>query len=207
MDKYIFYTFLFILSISIGKANPLPTIDDTDWELERDQNNIKVYTRSVTGSDIKEFKAETKVKATVDELLAILLDFDDYTNWVADCVTSEKLDKDGDTYRYYVEFGAPWPVTNRDVVTEATVTREPDGTVLFRMKGIPDYIEEKEDCKRMTTLTGLWQFTPAEDGWVEIHHQVHAEPGGSVPAWLANSRVTDGPLTTIENLKKIVAGE
>ena len=32
-------------------------------------------------------------------------------------------------------------------------------------------------------------------------YEVHTEPGGSVPSWLANSFVVDAPLQTLQGLR------
>ena len=36
---------------------------------------------------------------------------------------------------------------------------------------------------------------------MEVTYEVHTEPGGSVPSWLANSFVVDAPLQTLRGLR------
>ena len=50
MKKILFITLALISFISFGQEK---------WELEKDSKGIKVYTRPVKGSDVKEFKAYT----------------------------------------------------------------------------------------------------------------------------------------------------
>ena len=57
---------------------------------------------------------------------------------------------------------------------------------------------------------GLSRFTvitPLKDGNVRIVQQMLIDPGGSLPAFIANMFVTDGPYYTFLNFKKLVALE
>ena len=37
-----------------------------------------------------------------------------------------------------------------------------------------------------------------------VEYQAHVEPGGSMPAWLANKFVVDAPFETIRDLRELV---
>ncbi|MGH8352275.1 MAG: START domain-containing protein, partial [Pseudomonas sp.] len=50
-------------------------------------------------------------------------------------------------------------------------------------------------------VEGLWKLVPMGGGEVEVTYQVHSEPGGSVPSWLANSFVVDAPYNTLAALR------
>jgi len=45
-------------------------------------------------------------------------------------------------------------------------------------------------------------MNPQPGGEVEVVYQVHTEPGGSVPSWLANKFVVEAPLNTLRNLRE-----
>ena len=44
---------------------------------------------------------------------------------------------------------------------------------------------------------------PKGDNLTEVTYQVHTEPGGSVPSWLANSFVVDAPFNTLSGLRTL----
>ena len=54
----------------------------------------------------------------------------------------------------------------------------------------------------MSKVEGFWSLTPRE-GEIEVIYEVHSEPGGSVPAWLANSFVVDAPFNTLQGLRQL----
>lgn len=173
------------------------------WELKKDEDGVTVSVRDVAGSKIKEFKAEMVVKTSVEQLLNRIKNVNDYLSWVSGCETTKIVETyDDNHFLYYLELGAPWPVSNRDVAIEGTVTHK-DWGVLFSMQQSEGKVPEKDNVKRMPKFKGFWKLEQQGDGTVKVTHQVHAEPGGSIPAWLANAKVTDGPLETLRNLKAI----
>jgi hypothetical protein len=49
-------------------------------------------------------------------------------------------------------------------------------------------------------VKGFWKLVPKGDA-TEVTYQVHTEPGGSVPSWLANKFVVEAPFNTLKHLK------
>ena len=45
-------------------------------------------------------------------------------------------------------------------------------------------------------------MTPEGEGRIRVVYELHAEPGGQVPAWLANSFVIDAPYNTLLLLRR-----
>ncbi|MBC7922591.1 MAG: START domain-containing protein [Ferruginibacter sp.] len=176
------------------------------WKLVKDKNGVKVYTRKVEGSALKEFKAVTTVAAPLNSLVALLKDFESYPAWVTDCKAARQLKLVSPTsYYYYAELNAPWPVENRDMVVHFQVQQDSaTKAVTCTMAAEPDYLPPQPGNVRIPKLKGTWQLTPQQDGTVEVLHRVHAESGGSIPAWLANSVMTDGPYRTLSNMRNVV---
>ena len=63
---------------------------------------------------------------------------------------------------------------------------------------------EQPRLVRVSKFEGFWQMRPVGEGQVEVIYQAHTEPGGSLPAWLANSFVVDVPLHTLLALRRLV---
>lgn len=195
--KAFFKTMVFFFLISNG------AFSQSDWKLEKNENQVQVYTRTVSGSKIKEFKAKTFLKANINKVEDLLLNFNKYVNWVDGCIQAKLIKKtDTNKFLYYLELSAPWPIKNREVVLEGTFSKSTNGTVFFEIKNTNTALKENNDHVRMPKFNAIWTISTKEDGVLEIVQQVHAEPGGSIPSWLANSKVTDGPLATFINLRK-----
>lgn len=176
------------------------------WELEKDEDGIRVYTREVSGSDFREYKGVTRVKATLTALVALATDAGACPTYVETCTEGKLLQKVSDTERYvYTYNDAPWPVADRDACVHNVITQDPyRKTVHIKMTAAPGKAEEKEDVVRIMELDAEWRFTPIDKNTTEVFYRVKTEPGGDLPAWLVNSVIVDQPFETLSKMKKII---
>jgi hypothetical protein len=196
--RLLFFLFLFLYLHSVGFSQ--------EWTLRKDQNDIKVYTREYYGSGFKEIKATLNVKSTLGGVVKLFSEIPSFTKWIYSCTTSYELKKVSPTEGYaYSIVESPWPISNRDLITHYTRTQDPKTrAVLITMQGVKDYIPEVKGLERVTSLIGMTIITPGKDGMIQITHQLHVEPGGYLPGWLANFFVTDGPLNSFLKLKELL---
>ena len=176
------------------------------WELQKNKNNIKIYTRSVKGSEIKEFKGTTKVKSNLSAFLGLLSDAKACPKWIHQCKSSKVLKTISQTERInYNITDLPFPVTDRDVVIHSKVSQDPKTKIVtVRLTGKKSYKKEVGGLVRVEKLSGYWRFKPLGNGFVQVTYQVHSEPGGSLPGWLINSGVVDMPYETLRKMKKLL---
>ena len=80
-----------LLSMLFVTAVAVPSFS-ADWTLENDKDGIKVYTRPIAGSNIKEFKGEAVINANFKKLNAIVDNVPNLENWMADTGTNVLLD-------------------------------------------------------------------------------------------------------------------
>jgi hypothetical protein len=185
----------------------MPVMADENWNLEFVKEGISVYTREVAGSPLKAFKAEGDVKASMEKVNNILSDNPNHVNWMPDCIVSIDLPSDSKEFLLsYSETKAP-VVSNRDVIVETkTVIEKNKITQDFRAVDRPDLVQEKKGKVRMKEMIGRWEFTPTADG-THVLFVVQANPGGSIPLWLANMVATDIPYRTLIGLRKMAEGK
>lgn len=173
------------------------------WKLEKDDEGIKIYTATIDGSDFRAFRASMTVTATLNQVVAMHVDPDTVSEWLYDCKKSEliKKVKENEYYIYYVS-DAPWPVQDRDYVLHSTITQNPDNHIVtINFDAVTDYMETSDECVRMAKVAGYWRFEPKSGGKVYIEYQVHADPNGAIPAWLANSAVVEQPFETMKTIR------
>lgn len=178
------------------------------WRQRKDENGIKVYTKAVDGSDFESFKAEMTVKTTVAEVVRLLKDVNSYDKIFPDLSESKIVKREGDTVQYqYTRTAAPWPVSDRDGIYKMTFhTDAKTGAVNTEAYAVPDMLPEKEDVVRIRKSRAYWRITPKANGMVHIEYEVHADPGGSIPSWLANEAAVNVPYDTFKNLRKELKG-
>lgn len=200
-----FKNILKIICIAIFLISNYDFANSQSWKVKEFKNGITVYTRSVAGSDVEEFKGETTVKTNLGSLLNILDDFKNYPNWVYNCSYAERVKKVSvfEGYAYNL-IEMSWPVSNRDVVIHYVIKQdEQTKVVLLTLNAVNGFVPDKGNV-RMTNLKGFYQFTPKPNGYVHIIYQAHSDPGGYVPASVVNAFVCDAPYYTLLNLKKKV---
>ena len=174
-----------------------------DWELARNDEGIVIYTRNEPGSEFKSFKAEVVLEASTKDILQLLRHTEGYTEWFGYTASSRLLKQEGHVQFNYIETIFPWPYKNRDMVYRMEILNsEPDVTKI-KLTGIPDHLPEKEGIVRMEKAEG---FIVLEDKGVstKLQYIFHSEPGGEVPAWLANSSIAELPFTTLTGLRKML---
>jgi len=182
---------------------------EAEWVLAKDKKGVKVYTRKVEGIDFKEFKGVITIKTSLSSLVALVSDAEASPDWLANCSKSEILKQitPQETYTYSLS-KAPWPVMDRDTILHNQIFQDKTTLVVtIKQTGKPDYIKEKKNIARVKRVEGFWQFTPQQDGNVEIVYQVLSDPGGKLPVWLVNSSLVSQPYDTLPKMQKVVKRE
>ena len=178
--------------------------ETTAWELEKEEKdiNLKIFTREIAGSNLKEFKGEMLVKTEMTTIAALLLDGQAAPQWMHQCEKFEVVEQiDELTAVVYFINGAPWPASDRDAVVMTAMSQDPESLVLkAELNVINDRLPEDDDYVRIPHMKGFWLFEPKDEDQILVTYQVHANPGGSLPNWLANSVVVDTPYYTMSNM-------
>ncbi len=172
-----------------------------DWQLAKDEGGIKVYLSAVPGSSYKAYRGQVTIDSDLTTLRRLQEDASGSCAWIHACASQKLIKTQGAESWVYTRFDMPWPVQARDSVLRVATLEEADGSLLRRLKGVPTYLKEEQGYVRVASVEGFWRMTPTKDGKVDVIYQLHTEPGGSVPSWLANQFVVDAPFNTLKALK------
>lgn len=178
---------------------------NTDWQLAKEEDGITVYTRDVDNSPVKQFRASTKISASLASVLAVMLDSEVCSEWMYRCQEAKvvKRNKFGDSYVYRT-INLPWPVADRDIVMHKAVTQDPETkTVTIKNVSTPDFVPRTKHV-RIEVSESLYILEPGKDGTVELTWTQLSDPAGALPKTLVNSMIVTSPLSTLKNLRKMV---
>jgi uncharacterized protein YigE (DUF2233 family) len=118
-------SFLFI-SISIAAETT------SAWHLEKDKDQIQIYTRSVAGKPLKELKVISHFNVNAHTFLAFISDISAQPNYLYNCLASKLLKSTGDReHIYYQQTGLPWPCSNRDGVYRQIIQPDLKNKVVY----------------------------------------------------------------------------
>ena len=184
----------------------LPIQDDVGegWDLKKDKNGIKIYTQLFPESSFKAFKAITVMEGIDrDGLMKILMDVDQYDRIFPSLEEATVIEKEGNYQLQYMQYDAPWPVSDRDGYYEQEIKIEGKKKILY-IKCAPGDFPEDPDYIRMVKGHGYWSLEDAGLDRVKIIYEFRPDPAGLIPAWLANSVVVNNPYETLMNLREVI---
>ncbi len=179
-----------------------------DWSLALDSHDIRVWTRAIPDYPIREIRAETTVKSSLNGLLALLMDTDNAARWIyrTDRIDLLKRDDVSGSFLIHVMTDFPWPLTDRDAVVEGKITQEESSgiiSVTSRALSSSSY-PPSADFVRMPDMEGSWTFQPLGDGRVKVVMSMRADPGGNIPAAVINLIIHETPYRTLRGLRKVI---
>lgn len=192
--KTLFYlTFFMLLPLSMSTPEK--------WKLKKSKDNIEIYTRAFPDSPFKEFKATSVIDTTFDALLQELYDAPTYTPACDFNVSYRILNDSEDSRFFYYKQEMPWPIKDRDVVTELKLVEQTEDRVLLSIETVSDVLDIEDNCLRIEKLSGFW-LLEREDNGIRATQQIHMDPGGSVPAIIVNPLLVKGPFKTFTELHR-----
>lgn len=179
--------------------------EQNGWEKVKDENNITIFLRQRDDSKVKEIHAKSEIEGDLALVKMVLTDFANYPKWAYNYEQTQMLEKKNENeYIYYTVITTPWPAEDRDVVLQMHIDDREEGKLTFRTSALPNFKEQKKGIVRMPKFEAVWNYTSENNGTIKVESFIHTEPGGSLPAWLINSMLTDAPFYSISELRKIV---
>jgi hypothetical protein len=176
----------------------------SNWELQKDKDGIKVYTKSNETSKLKSSKAEMVVDKKADRILEIISDISRYTEWNPKTISAETIKmKNNDDFYYRTVVKAPM-VSNRDLVVHVQVKRKSKDYIVVEMIGVPDFIPEEKGLVRMPEYKGVYHLKTQQNGKTQVILEYMANPGGKLPDWLVNTAAVDVPFEIFTNLRSML---
>jgi START domain len=174
----------------------------SDCDLKRDTDGIKVYTCETQNEKFRALRAEFVIDNTsVQKLKDFLWDVSNYITWQYNMIEAERVSSSGNEEMIYrSEIDAPWPVDNRELFVQVKMKQEGATTQVF-IHSIPTNRPTKDGVVRVPFFDASWKIIP-DGNSLKVTYSLRIDPGGSVPAWLANIAMAEGPYISFKKLKE-----
>ena len=173
---------------------------EADWQLRKEQNGIRVFTREQQGSSFAAVRAEMILEdVRLSSLVALIDDPSACALLEARCAESYTVERVSATEQFvYRHNDMPFPIKDRDVVMHFVWTQDPvTRVVVLDNRNIDGVLPENPKRIRLPSAVSGWRFEPLGQGRVLASSEGHLEPGASLPAWLLNSLLVDAPFNTM----------
>ncbi len=198
------YTMIRIFLIVLIGLLPGISSGQYKWTLERNQDGIKVYSADVPNSVYKAVRVECTLPGNYTKLISILGDVSQFNKWVYHSKNCKLLQKKSQfDFVYYTETQLPWPMSNRDAVIHIRFNTDSLPKFLTITGTVESgWVAPKSGLERVSHYKAKWKVWMPTAQTLRIHYEVEIDPGGSVPAWIANMSIDKGPFETFSNLAK-----
>ncbi|MBK8215369.1 MAG: hypothetical protein IPK71_16640 [Myxococcales bacterium] len=175
------------------------------WERMTEDSGIVVFRQEVPGSSVIAFKGVGTVDAPLSQVIAAVTDTPRATEWMDATVESRVLRKVSPLEQIvYTHIKTPPGLTDRDFVTDAR--GELDPTVkrfTVHIRSVTDPAAPQTSFVRGEIYKSSFVLTGIEGGKrTLVTTEIHADPKGSIPTFIANAFQKDWPIHTIKNLRK-----
>lgn len=189
------FIFLYLFPMSIALSQP--------WQFVKEKDGIRLYTRQDAKSSFKSFHGVTEFRGNFDRVCSLVGDPEKLDWWGEDIKNIRVLSYEKDKQiRYYFVYKTPWPFTNRDLVAEVHLSKDPvTGTKTVFSKQLLNVVPQYSGLIRVTDFWQKWTIEPMKDGKVNVTLEGFIDPAGDVPAWLYNMIIIDIPLRLLKEIR------
>jgi len=174
-----------------------------NWDFIKEKDGIKIYTRKEGKSTLKSFKGEVDLHTQVEKVFNLIGNVKNVDWWDKNLREINVMLYEKDHHiQYYLVYGAPWPLTDRDLCVDAKITTDPiTGIRTIYSTPLPNVVPERPDRVRIKDYWQKWTIEPTNRGVVHIILEGYVDPAGNVPDWIYNMVITETPLKIIRGIK------
>lgn len=178
------------------------------WRLVSDKNGIQVYMRHADDARIKTFRGVTRLQIQSLHLMSgVLNDTPNMQRWMHFISKANEIRRADYLNREYQFLTAlPWPLADREATVQLLVRQDPASkAVTVHVVNKADLLPPNPDYVRIPQMQGRFAFAPTgKEHEVEVTYELIMDPGGYIPAWIANIVLKDIPYFTLEKLRRVV---
>lgn len=176
---------------------------DASWQLTRKAgkpDQVTTWKKSLPGKTLDAFKGEVTVAHPLLVALAVLSDIPNFPYWVFQCDSARMMPNLGPDIAY-IYINGIWPVSARDAVVKSTLTQDPETlAITVHTTATPNLMPETNGVVRLPALDNTFILTPVSATSTRITFITFADPGGLIPAWLANFVAVKAPYVTLRDM-------
>jgi len=179
------------------------------WKLVKNDKGIKVYLENTDSSKFKGVWVQALIPGSLKKFDSIIRDVNNHKNWVYHTKNSSLVKTvNPNEIIYYSVTSLPWPIANRDVVSDMTVAVDTiNQTMHVLSHNINGVIDAKNGLVHVPFLRTEWKVKAENSHMLQFDYYFSTDPGGNLASWLVNSFAAKGPYNTFLELKKLLEAD
>ena len=174
-----------------------------DWESLGVTDDVTVYRKQASGTDLFAFKGESTSSLSVAQLMAVLQTESIAPEWVNMMIFSKAIERySANHVLVHQGYDLPWPVSDRDYVFDKKIVYDAEKKVAtVHLTSVESSkVPVTDDFVRAKGERTFWQFSVDGNGKTKIVVEVLTDPQGSLPDWAVNNIQADWPHKSITSL-------
>jgi hypothetical protein len=174
------------------------------WNFVKEQDGIKIFTRQEAGKSLKAYKGTAVIHAPAEKVFALIEDVH-HTDWWDPSLTQIKVlaYEKNKLAKYYLVYDSPWPVENRDLYVDVTVTIDRVKNVFtVTAISVAGAMPDHEGLVRIRDYRQSWTVSSAGENSANVVLEGYLDPAGNIPDWISNMLVNQSPLNAILGVKQ-----
>lgn len=150
------------------------------------RDGVRVLSRESPGSRVRTVRALTVMAVSAARLVEVVTGYEDYPAFVPYVAQSVVTRREGEAVWLFQQLDLPWPVSNRYYTVRITPAASAGGVRRFEWALAQDPAYRREGRGVALPLAeGFWEVTqPGPEPVTLAVYQLHADPGGWLPAWV-----------------------
>jgi uncharacterized membrane protein len=174
------------------------------WDFIKEKDSIKIYTRVETGRTLKSYKAVTDINAPEEKIFTVMEDINNIDWWDKNLTQIKVLlYEKNKRARYYMVYDLPWPVTDRDLCVDVTITTDTvTGERKINALSLNGVTPEHKDRVRIKDYRQTWIIIPRGKEMTHVVLEGFVDPAGTIPVWISNMLIIESPIKAINGLRE-----
>jgi hypothetical protein len=176
------------------------------WDFIKEKDGIKIYTRKEAGETLKSYRGVTDINAPADKIFDLMENVYNTEWWDKDLTQIKVLHYEKNKRaQYYMVYNSPWPVTDRDLCVNVTITNDTvTGVRDIRAISVNGVIPERDDIVRIKDFRQTWTIIPSGKEMTHLILEGFIDPAGSIPDWISNMLIINTPSNAIVGVRDAV---
>lgn len=162
---------------------------DQQWDCST-TGAIKICSRAVPGSAIREVLAKTVIAAPSARVFAAISDYSRYPEFMPYVTESEIVKNEAEALWVFQQLDLPWPISDRYYTIQmlADMSCAAQGAYRLQWNLVRDDPSLHRGVGEPTLLNvGAWELQLGSAGTsTYVTYFIHTDPGGALPAWAIN---------------------
>jgi hypothetical protein len=161
----------------------------SDWHLEKQEEQISVYSREKADSDFLQIKVEVTLAANIADVVSVFGDGSECLQWQSRCLSSKVVEKVNENeHLVYTSIDMPWPLTSRDFIFHSLFNVDAKTNVTTLALSPSTEVVIKSDLVRAKSNV-LYTIEAIDKLSTKFTMLIHTDLGGDIPPSFVNSSI------------------